>query len=134
MGKKKYKDDGPFKYVNNINNSHEMVEEFYDSEYNAFLTNRALSYFPDTILQSNSMNNYPFLPKKTQYTYLFHSIRKRKRFSAWFKDLEDGDIQLIQIYYNCSPKEAKMYLDMLTERDKEELRTMYGGTSKTITK
>jgi predicted glycosyltransferase involved in capsule biosynthesis len=130
----KKKDIGPFKYVNNINKDSEPVTDFYDSEYNAFLTNRALSYFSDTILQSNNMNTYHFLPKKTQYEYLFHSVRKRPRYSPWFKSLSDDDVKLIQIYFGCSPKEAKMYSEMLSEKDKEELRTMYGGTSKTITK
>lgn len=129
--KKTEKKESPlFKYLNIINTSSEIPEDFHESEYNAFLTNRGLSYFSDTCLQANAMNRYHFIPKIAQFEYLVMAVRNRKRFSPWYKNLLDEDVRYIREYYKCSPKEAKMYSELLSDREKEDLRTIYGGTSR----
>ena len=53
----------PFDFVNDINFGKKDImtdsnnPELAESTYNPFLTNRALSYFPDTIQFANMMNN-----------------------------------------------------------------------------
>ena len=48
----------PFDYLNAINATKEdvMVDDVAESKYNAFLINRGLSYFVDTVLYANEMN------------------------------------------------------------------------------
>lgn len=121
----------PFEYLNYINKSKEIPDPFIESNYQPFIINRALSYFPDTVIQSNTMNRLHFLPKMAQFLYLTNVVRKRNRYSSWFKNIQDEDLKLIQMKFDCSPKEAKEYSEMLSEEYKEELRTMFGGTSRT---
>ena len=61
----------PFDFVNSINYSKKnlMVDEQSEEEYIPFLTNRALSYFPDTILYAQEMNINGHIDKKLQYNY-----------------------------------------------------------------
>ena len=48
----------PFDYVNDINYGKKniMVDDIAEKNYNAFIVNRALSYFNDTVLYANEMN------------------------------------------------------------------------------
>ena len=51
-------DYNPFDYVNSINlkTADYTSDEGYMSHYPAFMVNKALSYFIDTIMHSNEMN------------------------------------------------------------------------------
>ena len=73
----------PFDFLNAINDT--KVDLFTDpqadKDYNAFLINRGLSYFPDTIFYANEMNKSDHIDKKMQFDFLMNSITKRKRFS-----------------------------------------------------
>ena len=57
----------PFDFLNAINDSKKDIIEGDDkkeSAYNAYVVNRSLSYFPDTVAIANEMNRYHFLDKK----------------------------------------------------------------------
>jgi len=62
----------PFDYVNSINTHKRNLmvgsenDELAEKEYVPFLTNKALSYHTETLLYSNEMNRYAFLPNKLQ--------------------------------------------------------------------
>jgi hypothetical protein len=47
----------PFEFVNDINHgkSNIMVDDITEKAYNAFMVNRSLSYFNDTVLFANEM-------------------------------------------------------------------------------
>jgi hypothetical protein len=85
----------PFDYTNSITYTKKNLirdtenPELAEKQYNAFLTNRGLSYFPDTIMYANDMNMRPELDGLLQYEYLLNSIRKNKRFSKWAKASKD---------------------------------------------
>lgn len=68
-----------FSIVNNI--SYNKNQSLDISDYNPFIVNKAFSLYPDTILISNEMNINHHISKKMQHDYLFHMIRKRKRWS-----------------------------------------------------
>ena len=59
----------PFDYVNDINYGKKniMVDDVAEKDYNAFIVNRALSYFNDTVLYANEMNIHHSLDSKLQY-------------------------------------------------------------------
>ena len=89
-----------FDYINAINTTKKPLLDTEDEQvekgYAPFVVNRCLSYFPDTILQSNYMNLFPHLEKKMQFDYFLHSIRPRKRFSKWLKNEDNENLEIIK--------------------------------------
>ena len=121
----------PFDYITSISFSKEdmMQDELGEKEYNAFMVNRGLSYFPDTIMYANEMNMLAHVDKKLQYTYLINSIRPRKRFSKWAKRKEDANLQMIMEYFGYSIDKAQSALSILSpdELDKIKQKMSKGG-------
>ena len=73
----------PFDYLKSINATKKniMVDDITESEYNAFIINRGLSFFPDTVLYANEMNLNHHLDSRLQYDFLINIIKKKKRFT-----------------------------------------------------
>ena len=124
----------PFDYINSINDTKEdiMVDDISEKGYNPFITNRSLSYFPDTVFLANEMNRYHHLDKKLQYSFFINSVRKRKRFAKFIKPSEVQDIEVIKEYYGYSNEKAKQVLTLLNGSQLSELhlRISKGGKSK----
>lgn len=106
----------PFDYINSISQNKKdlMEDEQAEKAYNAWLVNRGLSYFPDTIQHANEMNMMAHLGNKLQYTYLINTIRPRKRFSKWVKKKEDSDLEAIMKCYGYNIDKAKSALSILS--------------------
>lgn len=106
----------PFEFLNSINHTKEdiMIDDQIEKEYNSFMINRSLSYFPDTIQFANVTNQYHHLDNKLQYHFLINIIRKRKRFSKWIKPQTESDIGVIKQYYGYSNEKAKQVLSLLS--------------------
>lgn len=121
----------PFDFLNAINETKQNLFEdpLAEKDYNAFLINRGLSYFPDTLFHSNMMNKYPDLDKKMQFDFYVNSISKRKRFSKWHKkEVTPDTLKLIQDYYKYSEERALEALSLLTdEKIKIIENKMYKG-------
>jgi|TARA_B100001105_G_C22222832_1_gene370452 hypothetical protein len=125
----------PFDYVKAINTTKKniMVDDITESEYQPFLINRSLSYFPDTVLYANEMNLNSHLPARLQFDFFINIIKKRNRFSKWFKPIEIQRIEVIKEYYGYSDEKAKSVLSLLNNKQIENLkRRIYkGGRTKT---
>lgn len=110
----------PFDYVNAINYTKQDImtgtenDELAEKSYVPFLTNRSLSYFPDTIMYANEMNRNAHLDHKPQFHFLINSIRPKKRYSKWAKRKEDNDIEAIKEYYGYSRVKAEQALSILS--------------------
>lgn len=124
----------PFDYINSINvkNKHMILDtendELAEKGYNAFLTNRALSYFNDTLALANEMNCNSHLDNLLQYDFYFHIVPKKKRFSKWQKKNNSDRIDVIIQYYECSERRAHEYNSLLTDEQIEEMKkTMIRG-------
>lgn len=106
----------PFDYLNSINYTKDdiMIDDTTEKQYNAFMVNRGLSYFPDTVALANEMNMYAHLDKKLQYHFLINIVRKRKRFSKWNKPDLESDIEVVKEYYGYSNEKAKQALTLLS--------------------
>jgi hypothetical protein len=100
-----------------------MADETGEKEYNAWLVNRGLSYFPDTILYANDMNMMAHIDNKLQYLYLINTIRPKKRFSKWVKKKEDGDLEAIMKCYGYNIDKAKSALSILSPDQVKTIRT-----------
>ena len=107
---------GPFEYLNSINYSKQdvMIDDMAEKSYNSFMVNRSLSYFQDTIQFANLMNRYHHLDNKLQYHFLINIIRKRKRFSKWYKPETESDIEVVKKYYGYSNEKARQVLSLLS--------------------
>ena len=118
----------PFDYVSSITyNKNDMMtgtenDELAESSYNPYLTNKSLSYFPDTLLYANEINVLNHIDNKLQYSYLLNSIRPKKRFSKWVKKQEDIDIEAIKEYYKYSTAKAEAALSLLSPQQINEIK------------
>jgi hypothetical protein len=102
-----------------------------DKKYNAFMINRGLSYFQDTILYANAMNERAHLPAVMQFDFFRLAIRPRKRFSAWAKKEADTDvIEMIMAKYDYSSEKARAVLHLFGPDEIEKLKQerSTGGT------
>lgn len=110
----------PFDYTTSISQTKKNLirdsenPELAEKQYSPFLTNRGLSYFPDTIMYANDMNLLPDLDNLLQYEYLLNSVRKNKRFSKWAKSSKDAIVMQLAEYYGCSVQKAKDISTVLT--------------------
>jgi hypothetical protein len=128
-------------YENNINSGKEPLNlESQQFKYEAWRTNSSLSNHIDTLFYSNIMNLNYHLSDDMQYEYLFHSIRKAKRYGKK-KTEEDKLIEkqikeeqekilLIQDFYKYNKTKAKEALSVLSEKHLEIIRKRLekGGT------
>ena len=115
----------PFDFLNAINFTKEDMFQDPQSnkDYKAFLVNRGLSYFPDTVMYANEMNRYPDLSNQQQFSFLLYSISKKKRFSKWApKESISEDLENVCAFYGYSKHQAKSVLNILTEDDLNYIR------------
>lgn len=99
-----------------------MVDDITEKTYNAFMINRGLSQYHDTILFANEMNYRYHLPYRLQYDFFLKGIKKRKRWSKWpKKDKEHKYLNDVKKFYNYSNEKAKAVLNVLTEDDLKEI-------------
>lgn len=125
----------PFDFVNDINLGKKDIitnsdnPELAEKTYNPYLTNKSLSYFPDTVQYANMMNMNSHLDHLLQYSFLINIVRKRKRFSKWYKNTSDEDLQAVIDYYGYSVNKAKEALKILDDEQLVTIKTklMRGG-------
>lgn len=101
----------PFDYVNAINSGKEVDQT---KDYNGYLINRHYSYFPDTVLLANELNERAHIDNDMQFAFLINTIKPGKRFTKWAKVEHDDDINAIVEYYDCNYERAKEYLAVLS--------------------
>lgn len=117
---------GPFDFVNSINSSskEDLMKDDpeFEKKYNPYLTNKALSYFNDTLGHANRMNMLYHLDNKLQYHYYLNIVRPRQRRSKWHKKPQQNeDIEAIKEYYGYNNKKAEDVLNILST---EQIRTI----------
>ena len=106
----------PFDWVKSISETKEnLLTEETKTQYNPFIVNKALSHHLDCVLLTNEMNTRHHLDKDIQYTFLFNSIRKGRRYSNWEKKSIDDDLKYIKKYYNYSNDKAYQALKILSK-------------------
>jgi hypothetical protein len=115
----------PFDFVNAITyNKQDLFEDPQaNKDYVSFVVNRALSYFPDTILYANEMNRNHTVDKRWQFDFLLNSISKRKRFSKWAKKAQSPeDLAAVQEYYKYSAEKAMEVLSILSDEQLQQIK------------
>ena len=114
----------PFEFANAINYTKKniMVDDLAEKAYLPYMMNRQLSYFPDTVLAANEMNRNHHLDNRLQFDFFINIIRKRKRFSKWFKPEQISDLENIKQYYGYSNDKARQVLPLLSTEQINELK------------
>jgi hypothetical protein len=123
----------PFDFLNDINYDKKniMVDDIAEKQYSSFMVNRGLSYFNDTVLMANEMNINHHLDNRLAFDFFINIVRKRKRFSKWFKPESNSDVEVVKTYYGYSNEKARQVLTLLTKEQLEELKKkVYRGGRK----
>jgi hypothetical protein len=94
-------------------------DPMWEKKYPAFMVNKVLSGFQDTVMLCNEMNRNHFIDRDMQFQFLLNSIRSKKRFTPFLKASKIKDIECVKEYYGYSNDKAKSALDILT---KEQLK------------
>ena len=106
----------PFEFVNAINTTKQdlLSDPTLERLYSPYMVNKALSYFPDTMLYANEMNRNSHIDSKLQFHFFLNSIRPAKRFAKWVKKQNDNDLTAVMEYYGYSPEKARSALSILS--------------------
>ena len=114
----------PFEFVNAINYTKKniMIDDITEKAYAPYMVNRQLSYFPDTVLAANEMNRCHHVDNRLQFDFFINIIRKRKRFSKWFKPEQISDLDAVKIYYGYSNEKARQIITLLSTEQINELK------------
>ena len=105
-------------YLYSINQSKKnILDEDPDAErkYPAFIINKCLSSFTDTVLYANEMNKNSHLPPKMQYDFFINSVKPRKRFSPWTRKDSIDYLDVVKEYYGYNDDKALQALRILTK-------------------
>jgi preprotein translocase subunit Sec63 len=118
----------PFEIIKAISSTKENILE-NEKDYNGFMVNRGLSYFPDTVIYANEMNKYHHLDTRLQFDFLINIVRKRNRFSKWNKSIESENISAIKKFYGYSNEKARDVLPLLSDENLKIIRgrIQHGG-------
>ena len=106
-------------------------DPMWEKKYPAFMVNKVLSGFQDTIMLSNEMNRNHFLDRDMQFQFLLNSIRSKKRFTPFLNAGKIKDIECVKEYYGYSNDKAKSALDILTKEQLKLIKeSLYKGGTK----
>ncbi len=119
-------------YLNSINVSKEPLmdseDEEWEKKYPAYVVNKCLHPFPDTILLVNELNKLHHLDNKLQFDFLLNTLRPRKRYSPWMKANRVENLEYVKEYYGYNNEKARAALDILDEKQISAIKNkLYKG-------
>jgi hypothetical protein len=122
---------GPFDVVNAIasGNREFKQNEGFAKAYVPFIINRQFSYFTDTVLIANQLNEMAHLDKDLQWEFAINTIKPKKRFAKWAKREVLQDIDMVKRYYNYNDAKARSALSRLTKEQLDHIRQWYAEVS-----
>ena len=106
-------------------------DPMWEKKYPAFMVNKVLSGFQDTVMLSNEMNRNHFLDRDMQFQFLLNSIRSEEKVYSISKAGKIKDIECVKEYYGYSNEKAKSALDILTKEQLKLIKeSLYKGGTK----
>ena len=116
---------GAWEFIASINAGEDLLKsgKQVEKNYDPYVTNRNYSLYIDTALYANEINMCYQVDKKLQYDYYLNTIRPAKRFVKWPKKEKVEDIDIITTYYKVSNNKAVEISRVLTEEQKNIIRT-----------
>lgn len=120
-----------FDFLNDVSHvKKNILTEENESDLSIYMLNRFLSMDITTVMYANEMNQFSHLPKRMQYDYYLHAIKKQKRYFKYIKYKNQDDVDVIREYYNYNEQRAKEILPIFSKDDLDEMRAKLnkGGT------
>ena len=118
-------------YLNAINSSKERLmdgeDEMWEKKYPAYIVNKSVAPFQDTIFLVNEMNMNHHMDNKLQFDFLLNTLRTRKRYTPWLKAKKEKYLEYVKEYYGYGNEKAKSALDILND---EQLETIVNSLNK----
>ena len=106
-------------YLNSINitkkNLMDGDDPLYERKYPAYIINKCLAPFNETIMLVNEMNKHCHLDDKLQYDFLLNSLKKQKRFASWMKASKERNREYVKEYFGYNNEKARAVLNILTD-------------------
>ena len=106
-------------YLKSINSTKENLmdkdDPLYEKKYPAFIINKCLAPFNDTIMLVNEMNINNHLDNKLQYDFLLNSLRKQNRFATWMKASKSKNLEYVKEYFSYNNEKARSALNILND-------------------
>ena len=93
----------------------EGEDEMWEKKYPAFIINKCLAPFNDTIMLVNEMNINNHLDNKLQYDFLLNSLRKQNRFATWMKASKSKNLEYVKEYFGYNNEKARSALNILND-------------------
>ena len=118
-------------YLNAINSSKERLmdgeDKMWEKKYPAYIVNKFVAPFQDTIFLVNEMNMNHHMDNKLQFDFLLNTLRTRNRYTPWLKATKEKDLECVKEYYGYGNEKAKSALDILND---EQLETIVNSLNK----
>ena len=118
-------------YLKAINTSKEKLmdgeDEMWEKKYPAYIVNKCLAPFQDTIFLVNEMNMNHQIDKKLQFDFLLNTLRTRNRYTPWLKATKEKDLECVKEYYGYGNEKAKSALNILND---EQIKTIMNSLDK----
>jgi hypothetical protein len=114
----------PFDWLKQITVEKREWDSFTEDEqngFNAFIINKALSFNKDYIQVVEMAMTYPMPPNKL-YDFYKDIIPKKSLWNKWIKsqvNFDEQELQFIAEYFECSTREAKDFIDLLEDQEKD---------------
>ena len=115
---------------NNLFLDPETNPQLVEKEYKnlAYVVNRCLSFFPDTVFAAQEMNMRSSLDGKPQYLFYLYGIKKGNRWAKGMKAENPEHLEIVKEYYNFNTKKARKALQILSSEDIEYIKSrLYQG-------
>jgi len=100
----------------------DILTDENQAEYSPYMINKFLSMDVTTVLYANEMNIRPAIPKKIQYQYYLHAIKKSKRYFKYLKTTKEKNIDLLKEYFSYSDRRAREVLPLFSEPELEYIK------------
>jgi len=118
-------------YLKAINSSKEKLmdseDEMWEKKYPAYIVNKCLAPFQDTVFLVNEMNMNHHMDKKLQFDFLLNTLRTRQRYTPWLKAKKEKHLECVKEYYGYSNEKAKSALSILND---EQIKTIMNSLDK----
>ena len=118
-------------YLKSINKTKEKLmdgdDKMWEKKYPAFIINKCVAPFSDTIHLVNEMNIHHHLDSKLQFDFLLNSLRRRDRYTPWLKAKKIKNLEYVKEYYGYNNEKAKVALDILND---DQIKTIKDSLNK----
>ena len=118
-------------YLNSINyqknNLMETDDNMWEKKYPAYVVNKCLAPFGDTIMLVNEMNRLHHLDNKLQYDFLLNSVRKQNRYAPWMKASKTKNLEYVKEYFGYNNEKARSALNILNDEQIAYIKLNKGG-------